>query len=132
TARAVAETDNLVAALSARETPMADTSGTRRGASRGLKFLFFLIFLAGAGWLAAATVKHIPNEVAAGAVAGVGLVAWLLSLLIGRGESTPRPAQGDLEKKIAAAVDSTVMTAVRAEVGSYEKAVADLRAALSH
>lgn len=131
TARAVSETDNLVAAVNARDTSAAAESGGRKGVGRGLTFVFFLMFLAGAAWLAAALVKNIPNVIGAGVLAGAGLVAWSLSLVIRRGARPQKSARGEVESRITAAVDGTVMTAVRAEVDAYEKAAADLGAALS-
>ena len=128
--RGVVEAESLVAALSSGEREdSAESAGG--GVSRALKVLFFLLFLAGAGWLAAAFLKGVPNVIAAGALTAVGLVAWVLSLVLRRGDRSDKPARSDLETRIGAAVDSTVMVAVRAEVEAYEKAAADLVAALS-
>jgi hypothetical protein len=130
--RGVAEAETLVDALRRPEARTSSDAPERAGVSRALKVLFFLLFLAGAGWLAAAIVKDIPNVIAAGALTAVGLVAWLLSMTLRRGAPSAKPVRGDLETRISYAVDSTVMQAVRAEVEAYEKAAADLKAAVTH
>lgn len=130
TASGVEQVDNLVSALNARNLPRSDHGGARQGARLGLNLLFFLVFVAGAGWLAAALVKNIPNVIAAAAVTAVGLIGLLASLLVKRGSPSPKPPRTDLESRISAAVDSTVMAAVRAEVAVYDKVAADLGAAL--
>lgn len=131
TARGVEQVDNLVAALTTRDVPKFDAESVPRGAGRGLKILFFLLFLAGAGWLAAALVKDIPNVIGAAVLTGVGLVGWLVALTVKRGSSSPKPVRNDLESRIGAAVDSTVMAAVRAEIAAYDKVIADLAGAAS-
>jgi len=130
TARGLDEVDNLVTALN-RGPASSATGGSGAGKSGlGLRLLFLALFLAGAGWLAAALVGHIPNVIGAGALTAVGLVALLISIVRSPGGGS-KPARNDLESTITAAVDSTVMVAVRAEVDAYAKVAADLRDAVS-
>ncbi|HWU31727.1 MAG TPA: GTPase, partial [Marmoricola sp.] len=131
--RGMAEVDNLVAALNTGSTPEKATAAPgRRGVSPVAKTLFFLLFLAGGAWLAAAVVKGVPNAIAAGAVTGVALVAWITSILIKRRDDAQhKPLRSDLESALVSAVDRSVIAAVSAEVGAYEQASSDVRAALS-
>lgn len=134
---AVDEVDNLRAVLQASRTTPHKVTHEPRGGGRILTVLFFVLFVGGTAWLAAALVKGIPNVIAAGALTGVGLLAWLAALLRGRvgrsGRSglSDNPVPVDLEAVMGAAVDRTVMRALGAEVSVYEKAAADLRCALS-
>lgn len=136
--RGMAEVDNLVASLNAAtgvpatESKVASPAG-RRGVSAVWKILFFLLFLAGGGWLAAAVIKDIPNVIGAGALTGVAFLAWVLTMVIKRGGEAPKPepVRTDLEGDLGSAVDRSVIAAVSAEVATYERAAADIRAALS-
>lgn len=126
-ARGIDQTDDLIKALDAKPTsPAAPETAPR---SRWLVTLFVLLLLAGAAWLAVALVQHVPNVIAASAVTGVGLVGALITLRPRGGVSSARPARGDLENAITAAVDSTVIPAVRDELDAYLRAVSDLAAA---
>ena len=131
TARGVEQVENLVAELEAPDAAKAEVDRGGRGTARGLKILFFLLFLAGAAWLAAALVKDIPNVIGAGALSGVGLLGWLVLLVVKRKPSAAKPSRGNLESRISSAVDGTVIAAVRAEVATYDKVLADLGAAIS-
>lgn len=131
TAKAVAEVDDLVAGMDA-PAATSHAAPSRGGSPRPLKVLFFLVFLAGGAWLAAALVKDVPNVIGAAAVTGAGLLAWLLSLVAGRGSRSPKSPRRDPAAALGAAVDRTVLTVVRTEVEIYEKVASDLRSALSH
>ena len=124
--RGVDQVDGLIQALDAKPTPSADSNAAP--SNRWLRLLFLLLFIAGGAWLAVSLVQHVPNAIAAGAVTGVGLVGALVTLRARRGGGS-RPARGDLENAITAAVESTVIPAVRDEVEAYNRASSDLAAA---
>ncbi|MGN6161274.1 MAG: GTPase family protein, partial [Marmoricola sp.] len=107
---ALEQTDALVAAL--REPAPAQAPVVReRGGIRWLPVFLFLVFLGGAGWLAAALVKDVPNVVAAAVVTGVAFLAWLLSVFMKRAEPAARPARDVRGGSVASAVDRTVVAA---------------------
>lgn len=123
----VGQVERLRAVVSAppRETPQPE----RRSTSRALQAALLVVFLAGAGWLAAALIAHIPNVVAAAALTGVAAIAFVASLVVKRNRSESQPT--DREAVIGAALDQTVMPALAAEVAAYEQAAAELRAVLN-
>lgn len=125
--RGVDEVDDLITALEAKPAPPAAAEPTSR--PTWLTLLFVVLSIAGAAWLAVAVIQDVPNAIAAGVVCGVGLVGALITLRSRRRPRSSRPARGDLENASTAAVETTVIAAVRGEVEAYTRAASDLAAA---
>lgn len=126
-ARGVDQVDDLIAALDAKPAPQVEPE--RASERTWLTILFVVLATAGAAWLAVALIQHVPNAIAAGGVCGVGLAGALINRGLRAGTAPSRPARGDLERAITAAVEKTVVSAVRDEIDAYTGAATDLAAA---